>query len=340
MSRRPALLLTLAGALVLRLSTWGHVFSRGRVFIDEPDGYYHLRRAFLALTTWPWVPQVDPALNWTRTGLISWPPLFDGLLATLAMPFGTAAALERIGALLPPILGVLQLGVLYALVRRLCNERAALVATLVAAVLPGVVRYTMVGALDHDPFFELALLVAFYGVASASAALVAIGLATAMLGWTGAIIAAVLVVLVVLVTRREEQARAVALGCAAAALVVAPFVLTSVWHGDTFEGLSWLHVASLSGASFITSLFSRRTRWLSFASGAATLFLAPAAVLPFLHGAAYAAGDAPILAMVAEARPLMTLLGRFDLWPLLIRFGALPLIAFPVVLLAWRRRQD
>src|SRR5581483_6452057 len=41
----------------------------------------------------------------------------------------------------------------------------------------------------------------------------------------------------------------------------------------------------------------------------------------------YAGGHAPIFAGVAETQPLLFLFGRFDLWPALIRFGFLPLLA-------------
>src|SRR5207253_4577352 len=51
---------------------------------------------------------------------------------------------------------------------------------------------------------------------------------------------------------------------------------------------------------------------------------------------AYAAGDAPILAMVAEAQPLLRMFGRVALWPMLIRFGLLPLVFLGLVV-SWLR---
>lgn len=341
MRQRALLLLTIGVALLVRLTTWQRTFVNGRVYIDGPDGYYHLRRAWLAMQSWPHVLQVDPALNWPRGGLVSWPPLFDGLLATLALPFRSTHALEVIGALLPAVLGTIQIVVMYALIRRLRGERAALVAAVLITVVPGVVRYTMTGVLDHDPFFSLALLVALYGVAASSVVWVAIGLVCALLGWGGGLIAPVVLALIVLVTRNKEAARATAIGCAITTAVVLPFVLTSVWRQPTFEGLSILHAAVLIAALFVASLVARM-RAFAIASGVVTLALLPFCAAPFIRGARYAAGDAPILAMVAEARPLLWLLGRFDLRPMLIRFGLLALVFVisAVVTLAKRRTFD
>ncbi|HEX9502440.1 MAG TPA: STT3 domain-containing protein, partial [Thermoanaerobaculia bacterium] len=286
----------------LRLSVWPRVFSGGRVYLDGPDGYYHLRRAAMTLQHWPRVPQFDPAINYPAGGLISWPPLFDGLLATLALPFRSDRALEVIGAFLPPILGALQLIVLYMLVHALRNRRAALVAVMVAAILPAIVRYTLLGNLDHDPFFSLCLLVALLGIARENPWLIAAGLAFGILGWTGAIVGVAIVTLVFLCSVIRNNA--LAIGATIAAVAVLPFVMASEWRVATFEGLSWLHVAALAGAGLVGSLFSR-SRGLAVVNGIALLILAPICIRPFIAGTRYAAGDAPILAMVAEAQPLL-----------------------------------
>lgn len=334
---RRVLILVIAAAFALRLSVWPRVFSQGHVYLDGPDGYYHLRRAAMTLDQWPLVPQLDPMLNYPAGGLISWPPLFDWLLATLALPWRSDAALERIGAFLPPILSALQLVVLYLLVRSLRNRRAALAAVAVAAILPAAVRYTLLGNLDHDPFYTLCVLIALLGVSMESAVLVAVGLACGILGWTGAVVGVAIVTLVTLGVRREGASRALAIGATAAAIVVLPFVANSVWRGATFEGLSWLHIAALVGAGAIGASLSRK--WpLAIVNGVALLALLPISIGPLISGTKYAAGDAPILSMVAEAQPLLGLFGTFDVRPLLIRFGLLPLLA--VILLPWLWRRE
>src|SRR5581483_4076519 len=79
-------------------------------------------------------------------------------------------------------------------------------------------------------------------------------------------------------------------------------------------------------------------RAIAIVDGIACLALLPISIRPLLAGAAYAAGDAPILAMVAEAQPLFRLFGQLDFWPIVIRFGLLPLMAL-VLLPLWLRRE-
>jgi asparagine N-glycosylation enzyme membrane subunit Stt3 len=323
---RRILFAAIALGCALRLSVWPRIFADGRVYIDGPDGYYHLRRAATTLAQWPLVPQFDPLLNYPAGGKISWPPLFDGLLATLALPWRTDRALEVIGAFLPPILGVLQLIVLYALVHSLRGRRAALAAVIIAAILPAVVRYTLLGTLDHDPFFTLCLLVSLWGLSIENAPLIAAGLTCGTLGWTGAIVQVAIVTLVALAIRRSAASRALAVGASAAAIIVLPFVITSAWRGATFEGLSWLHIAALAGAGLIAALLAGE-RVIVIITAIAVATLLPISLRPFLAGTAYAAGDAPILAMVAEAQPLLRLFHTFDLRPMLIRLGLLPILA-------------
>src|SRR6266849_5348502 len=143
---RRVLIAVIVLGFALRLSVWPRVFSGGRTCLDGPDGYYHLRRAAMTMQHWPLVPQFDPAINYPKGGTISWPPLFDGLLATLALPLRSDHALE-----------------------------------VIAAILPAVVRYTLLGNLDHDPFFTLCLLVSLLGLARENRILVAAGLACGVL---------------------------------------------------------------------------------------------------------------------------------------------------------------
>lgn len=285
----------------------------------------------MTLQHWPWVPQFDPLLNYPAGGRISWTPLFDGLLATLALPWRTDHALEIAGAFLPPILGAVQIVLLYLLIDSIRGRRAAMAAAMAAAILPAVVRYTLLGALDHDPFYIACVLLALLGLARGSPWLTGIGLACGILGWAGAVVAIVIVTTVTIAVRGDAS-RALAFGATGAAIVVLPFVIVSPWPGATFEGLSWLHVTALAGAGAVGAALARQ-RAVAFVDGIVFLALLPISIRPLLVGAAYAAGDAPILAMVAEAQPLYRLFGRLDLWPIAIRFGLLPLLA--IIILPW-----
>ena len=341
---RAVLAAIVAAGTILRFSTWSSVFSGGRVFIDEPDGYYHLRRAWMAMQNWPHVPQFDSWLNAPYGGRVSWTPLFDGLLATLALPWGSRQALEIIGAILPPILGGIQLIVIYALVAALSNPRAGLIAAGIAAVLPGVVRYTLVGVLDHDPFYELMVVTALWAVASRRHwAVVCAALVAGVLAWAGALVLiGILGVVAMAVTIADRDAAVrvcstIAKATLSAAVILLPFVLNSTWtrvERATFEGLSLAHEGALvfvsCACAVVVLMFGQRSRIIvavAAMSALASIVLAPIAIGPLITGMRYAAGDAAILKTVSEAQPLLMLFGRFDPMPMLIRLTLLPVIA-------------
>jgi dolichyl-diphosphooligosaccharide--protein glycosyltransferase len=364
---RAAFLAILLVAAAIRFSTFGAVFQGGGVYLDGPDAYYHLHRAFLTVKTWPSTPQTDAFLNAPDGGRVSWPPLFDFVLATLALPWGAAArrALEVIGALLPPILGVMHVVMVRAIVRRIAGEGASLAAALAAAVIPGAVRYTMVGALDHDPWFELALLLSVFAIVDAvtrertGRATLLLGAALVMgtLGWTGAPLQVAIVVFVAIAASLAQRDRAFAVGSvlatgsAIAAIVVAPFVEASVWtraEAFTFEGLSLLHDTALIGAAFCgaaIALGARRSLrgapmqlGIAIAAAIALVPLGPQSLAWFIRAFRYAAGDADILALVSEARPLYSLFGELDFRPVVTRLGLLPLWCGAGLAVAlWRR---
>lgn len=363
-----ALILILLLAAAVRFSVASNVFVDGRVYLDGPDGYYHLHRARQTVAQWPSVPQTDSYLNAPRGGLVSWPPLFDFVLATVAVPFrgSVEGALEIVGAIVPLLLGVFIVGMVFAIVREMSSRRAALAAATIAALLPGVVRYTLAGALDHDPFFEASLLVALYGLARSRRAsgrratlgatgAISAGLASAILGWTGAVVGVAIFMAAfigALIAGRQfaiPMARAVATGATASACIVLPFVLSSRWVDVapfTFEGLSFLHLTSLlivaAGASIVfLAVETRRARRvplpamaLAAITGVPLVWLLPRALGSFVTGSRYASGEADILFAVAEARPLLFLLGELDVRPMLVRLSltvlCLPLLGFLV----------
>jgi asparagine N-glycosylation enzyme membrane subunit Stt3 len=156
--------------LVVRLGTAPEVLGAGRVLLDGTDAYYHLRRAFLVLESGQAWPQHDHLMSVPQGGAILWPPGLTWLLAGLAWPWRAQPelALEVVGALVPVVLGLLQILLVMQIVRRLAGEGAAVGAGWIAALLPATMRYTVLGALDHDPLVELAALVAVLGLATAT----------------------------------------------------------------------------------------------------------------------------------------------------------------------------
>ena len=354
-------------AAALRLGTWSSVFTASGITLDGTDGYYHLRRAWLTMMDWPWVPQFDHLMNVPDGAPLVWAPLYDFLLATMAkvLPGGPESAVELASAVLPPVLGVIQILVLAVLLRRLAGRHTALLGAALAAFLPGAVRFTLLGASDHDPLIELAALGVLAAMAGAlgrpdtdplpvgrSSIEAAIWLSALMLTWPGALIHTGLFIAVGVAStaaggwRSESSSRlgkSLALGGLGAALIVLPFVLGSVWtssDGASYEGLSWLQLAALLGLSLAGSLLAlatshlRQDRWqivaLACISALALTGLLPICLAPLLAGLTFLGRSEPWLQSIAESRSLLSLFGRPDLRPLLVRLSLIPLL-LPVI---------
>lgn len=138
---------------VLRTGNAATVFVGDAVVLAENDPYYHLRRVVLILADWPHVPLFDPWIDYPHGAPIVFAPLFDFALATLARLAGLGVddvtAVERMAALLPPLLGALTCLPVYALATRIASRRAGLLAALVVTLVPAHVWYSRLGFVDH-----------------------------------------------------------------------------------------------------------------------------------------------------------------------------------------------
>ncbi len=81
-------------------------------------------------------------------------PLLDTIIATAVVvtqgPTRPTAYIERVAALVPPIIGVLAVVAVWALATIAFDRRAGLIAGLLAAILPGhFLDRTLVGFVDH-----------------------------------------------------------------------------------------------------------------------------------------------------------------------------------------------
>ena len=151
---------------VLALAGWTRLARVAEVLHPDAllpvggDSAYHFRRSVMAVESFPSVPVFDPLMNWPAGGDCHWGPGWDLLGAALVHlsgqsgdPRGAAVVL----AALPVMAGVLLVGLVMGLGRRLGGGSTAVAAGLVAAVLPVSVAMGRFGRLDHHVGEALAM---------------------------------------------------------------------------------------------------------------------------------------------------------------------------------------
>jgi dolichyl-diphosphooligosaccharide--protein glycosyltransferase len=301
----------LAGVLLLaaatRLANIPGVFVGGQVLITDEDSAYHWHRASLAAARYPKVHSFDAYTNFPTGARMMWPIGFDLVLATLVRFVGLATAghvrPEVVGVLFDPLLGVLAVLAVYFLGREMGGRAGGLAAAAVAAVLPILTGYSLVGRIDHhaaEPILAavpLTLLLRVIGAGSQRArdrCAVALGLvmAASMGIWAGSIAPGLLVAVCLAFAvfwppSGLDPERLVRFGrrtFAAAALAVTPVVLIHPWAADgsfAYFAPTWLQpfayaVAWLSFAA--AGLAARRWPEWRWARGAALVAIPPAAL--------------------------------------------------------------
>ncbi len=281
-----ALLALLGLAWAARTSNRAQVVTPDGVVLGEFDPYYHVWRVFQTLRDYPHVPVFDPAMNHPKGAVVIWPPLFDLGIATAARLAGygpdDVAAVERLAAHVPPLLGALSVLPVFFLARRLLGDsRWALLATAVFAFTPIHVWYSRLGFVDHHVAVTLAqvlMLLAFLwglrlfraGAITAGVlrlVAVAAAVATLLLGllvWNGFIffvfVLDVGLLAALWVERVQAGSRLWMLGLAShlpAALLVIPFVRPIVERtGQPFSPLtlSWIEVVALLAFAAVCGL--------------------------------------------------------------------------------------
>ncbi len=164
---RTALLLgaVMAIALVIRLLPAAFSFVNGHVVFAEFDPYYHMRRIMYTVENFPSVSSFDSYVNYPLGYIVGWPPLFDILGAGLSLIAGLGHpsdfTIELTSALLPVALGVLSIVPLYFIVKDAIGKNAALIVSLVMAILPGSVFRTIFGFTDHHALEVFLLLLTY-----------------------------------------------------------------------------------------------------------------------------------------------------------------------------------
>jgi dolichyl-diphosphooligosaccharide--protein glycosyltransferase len=305
-------------AFVVRALPHATVLLSGGVHLRGPDGYYHLRRIAYSIHNFPAALNFDPYVAYPTGAKPIWPPLFDWLLALLLWPVsktGGLAAVERAAVWVPPLLGAATVVAAWALARRYFGERTGLTAGALLSVLGGHFVFSQLGALDHHVAVSListGLLAAVMALLAADPAAprrrdaVRVGLlcALSLLVWPGCLLYVGLALAGVALhalsrtdaTQAAAGMRRLALVCACAGALVAPFSLGNAWPQwgamspvvlSNFQ--PWLFATGLAFSLGCAALFgnprfgsSRAARVGGAALAGATLLIASALLLPEL----------------------------------------------------------
>ncbi len=136
---------------LLKLFAGRDSLTENGILLPGYDEYYHMRRILYTANNFPNTLWFDSYLNYPHGLSITWPPLFDQISAALCLALGqhTKAGVEMAAAFVPMLIGIIAIVAVYYLVRELFDHRVALMASLMTALAPYYLLYTMFAATDH-----------------------------------------------------------------------------------------------------------------------------------------------------------------------------------------------
>jgi len=119
-----------------------------------------MRRILYTVDNFPHTLWFDSYLNYPHGLDLMWPPLFDQLIAGIALTAGAGnqPSVELVSALVPPVLGAATVLIIYLLARELFGRRVALLSAFVLAIAPAHVARSCFGCTDHHVLEVLLIL--------------------------------------------------------------------------------------------------------------------------------------------------------------------------------------
>ncbi|MBW6517737.1 MAG: oligosaccharyl transferase, archaeosortase A system-associated [ANME-2 cluster archaeon] len=152
-------------AIFIRIIPFSKIFINGTVAIIGWDPYYHMRRIFFTANHFPDTITFDSYLNYPYGLEIGWPPLFDQVIAFIALLNGHGSPdpfiVQTTAAIFPVILGIIVFIPLYFAVSMIFDRNVALASAFILAILPTNINYSMLGSTDHH-IAEVFLLITSY----------------------------------------------------------------------------------------------------------------------------------------------------------------------------------
>lgn len=145
--------------LLLRLVPARNSVVEGDIVFYDYDTFYHLRRILYTVENFPHTLWFDSYLNHPYGLELTWPPLFDQIIAAGALLLGgSPRAVEIAGAVIPPILGSAMIVLIYLLSKKLFGMKVALLSAFLLATDPKHIARTHFACVDHDALESLLIL--------------------------------------------------------------------------------------------------------------------------------------------------------------------------------------
>ncbi|MFQ6073446.1 MAG: STT3 domain-containing protein, partial [Methanosarcinales archaeon] len=158
-------------ALGLRLLAFNKVFVDGNVVFMGYDSYYHIRRIVYTTAHFPNNIFFDYYINYPYGAKIGWPPLYDIVIAFIALIIGLGApsvhTIEVVSAIFPAVLGALTIFPVYFIAKEIFDWKIGIFSAGMMAIIPAQFNISQIGYTDHHvaEVFLFALLIMLFLIA-------------------------------------------------------------------------------------------------------------------------------------------------------------------------------
>ena len=146
-------------SLVLRLYAGRNSLPGGNVLIVGYDEFYHMRRILYTVAHFPNTLWFDSYIDYPHGYSITWPPLFDQLMAAVSLAFGQHSqhGIEMVSATMPTILGSIAILVVYYMVKEIFDRKVALMSAFMTVLAPYYLQKSMLGETGHHWLVDFGL---------------------------------------------------------------------------------------------------------------------------------------------------------------------------------------
>ncbi|WP_406658156.1 oligosaccharyl transferase, archaeosortase A system-associated [Methanolobus sp. ZRKC2] len=140
-------------AFLIRLSSLFTIYSNGKIIFVGADPFYHVRRIVYSAQHFPDTITFDTYLNYPFGYEIGWPPLYDQVIAFLALVVGNGnpsiSTIEMVSAIFPALLGALTILPLYYLASAIFDKKTAIASAVIISLIPAHLIISEAGFTDH-----------------------------------------------------------------------------------------------------------------------------------------------------------------------------------------------